>query len=165
MQLNKVCSYKKDIMKDPARLWKAARDALQDDHPCYDLSATECAADTQCMPRKGGGCQPTTAAEELRRSLNKYNQVKLLVVVVLLVYVAGICCLHFRTSEDDEHKRHKYEFVQKVLFGNSGVMLYIFALIIFTLLLIIFMPFLAKLWSYRNPAQRRMQRVLDTMIR
>ena len=104
------------------------------------------------------GSKPTTAAEELALSLSRYRQIKCLVLCTLLVYVVVITGLHYHTCVDDQHKRDKYAFIQNVLFGHTGVMVYVFTLLFFTMLIIIFMPFLSKLWSYRTPAQRHLQK-------
>ena len=125
--------------------------------------ADACRKNKACMVDSRGMCKPVTATEELRRSLDRYNQLKFLVVGALVLYVIVIIVLHYNTKTDDEQKRKKYEFIQNVFFGHSGVMVYIFTLIIFTLLLIIFMPFVNKLWSYRTPVQRRMKRLLDAL--
>ena len=110
-----------------------------------------------------GRCRSSTAVEELRRSLGQYNRVKVGLVLALLIYVIVITAVHYTTDRNDEQKRRKLEFIQDVLFGHSGVMIYIFALIIFTLLLVIFMPFFTKLWTYHSPMQRRMQWLLDSI--
>lgn len=96
-----------------------------------------------------GPNRPTTAAEELMLSLERYRQIKFLVLCALLAYVVVITGLHYSTCKEDEHKRDKYAFIQTVLFGHTGVMVYVFTLLFFTVLLIIFMPFLRKLWSAR----------------
>lgn len=132
---------------------------------CFALQGNHdaCLQNKMCMVNARGGCQPTTASEELRRALTKYNGLKLTIVSVLVLYVIIITVLHQSTADDNEPQRRKYEFVQNVLFGHTGVMVYIFTLIIFTLLLIIFMPFLSKVWDYRGRTKARLTHLLDTI--
>lgn len=140
-----------------------ARSALQMPDDTY-TSAQPTAAPA---PRgKGGvGSGDTTAAQELMNSLIRYKQIKFMVLCTLLLYVVIITALHYNTCEEDGHKRDKYEFIQTVLFGHTGVMVYVFTLVFLTVLLIIFRPFITKLWGSGQGAaqQERVRRVLRGM--